>query len=178
MSNPNIVLRDLPLLPYINDDGELPDALDKVGIYAIFDADKTLQFVGYSRSISLSLKQHLIRCPQACHWLKAHTVERPNRSVLEGIQADWLAENGAVPPGNGEAAEVWTQPVDAKPHMTTEEQAAYTNAVSELEQTKALKRAARRIEEGISAQLQARGLQDPIRFDPKLKEQGLLGVKP
>ncbi|MGB3615295.1 MAG: GIY-YIG nuclease family protein [Elainellaceae cyanobacterium] len=178
MSDPKIALSSLPFMPYISEAGQLPDALNKVGIYAIFDADKTLQFVGYSRDIGLSLKQHLIRCPHACHWLKAHTVEKPNRSLLERIQADWVAETGVVPPGNGDAASVWTQPVDAKPQMTAEEQTAYAKAVGEMEQIKALKRAARRVEETISAQIQARGLKEQIRFDPKLKEQGLLGVKP
>lgn len=175
-SNSN-ALAALPFIPYINADGQLPN-ISAVGIYAIFDADKTLQFVGYSRDIGLSLQQHLIRRPQQCHWVKVHTIERPKRSTLEEIQAAWLEENGAVPPGNCEEETRWTQPVDAKLQMTADEKATYASAAGDLEQMKTLKRLARRVEEAIAAQLQARGLQEQIRFDPKLKEQGLLSVKP
>ncbi len=177
-SDLNISLDALPFISYIDDVGQLPDTLDKVGIYAIFDADKTLQFVGYSRDIGLSLRQHIIRCPQQCHWLKAHTIERPKRSTLEDIEAAWLAENGEVPWGNRDGETAWIQPVDAKLQMTDDERRAYAKAPGELEQMKTLKRVARRVEEAIAAQLQGRGLQEQIRFDPKLKEQGLLGVKP
>ncbi|MGF1535093.1 MAG: GIY-YIG nuclease family protein [Elainellaceae cyanobacterium] len=175
-STPN-ALAELPFIPYVNADGQLPD-ISAVGIYAIFDADKTLQFVGYSRDIGLSLQQHLIRCPQQCHWVKAHTIERPKRSTLEEIQSAWLAENGAVPPGNREEETRWTQPVDAKLQMTADEKIAYDSAAGELEQIKTLKRVARRVEEAIATQLKARGLKEQVRFDPKLKEQGLLSVKP
>ncbi|MGF1515856.1 MAG: GIY-YIG nuclease family protein [Elainellaceae cyanobacterium] len=177
-SDSDISLSALPFIPYISDDGQLPDDLNKVGIYAIFNADKVLQFVGYSRDIGLSLKQHLIRCPQDCHWLKAHTIERPKRSTLEAIEAAWVAEDGAVPPGNRDGETIWTEPVDAKLQMTADEQATYAKAPGELEQMKTLKRVARRVEEAIATQIQARGLKEQIRFDPKLKEQGLLGVKP
>jgi hypothetical protein len=46
-----------------------------------------------------------------------------------------------------------------------------------VDQMKVMKNAARRIEAGIMQQLQARGLQEEIRFQPKLKEQGLLDLK-
>ncbi|MEO0407562.1 MAG: GIY-YIG nuclease family protein, partial [Cyanobacteria bacterium P01_A01_bin.135] len=81
-------------------------------------------------------------------------------------------------PGNQESEATWTQPVDAKAQMTDDEKATYASAAGELEKTKTLKRVARRVEGAIAAQLEARGLQEQIRFDPKLKEQGLLGVKP
>jgi hypothetical protein len=40
-----------------------------------------------------------------------------------------------------------------------------------------LKQVARRIEETILTKLQARGVTAEIRFNPKLKEQGLLDLK-
>jgi|GEM_PF-3436174 len=42
----------------------------KGSVYAIFDQKKVLQFVGYSRDVYLSLKQHLVRQPQQCYWLR------------------------------------------------------------------------------------------------------------
>jgi hypothetical protein len=172
-------LSSLPFIPYISDDGALPGEYDqKVGIYAIFDDSQTLQFVGYSRNVMLSLKQHLIRCPSNCHWVKVTTIDRPSRTLLEDIQAAWIDENGTVPPGNDTDAPQWTQPIDAKAQMTEAERQSLEHAASDIEHTKQLKAIARRVEAEINAQLAARGLTDAIRFDPKIKEQGLLNVKP
>jgi hypothetical protein len=44
-------------------------------------------------------------------------------------------------------------------------------------QIKLLKQVARRVEETILVKLQERGVQTEIRFNPKLKEQGLLDLK-
>ncbi|MEB3357572.1 MAG: GIY-YIG nuclease family protein [Synechococcales bacterium] len=172
-------LQVLERLPYIDDQGHLPEHLSgTVGVYAIFSQDQTLQYVGYSRNVLLSLQQHLIRQPQSCHWVKVHTIERPQRSVLEEIRDTWLAENGTTPAGNGAAESDWTQPIDATQQMTPDERVAYEAAATEGERAKALKTVARRVEGAIATQLKERGLADPIRFDPKLKDQGLLNVKP
>ena len=80
-------LASLEYYAYIDDDGEvMADFEGKIGVYAIFDGDKILQFVGYSRDIYLSLKQHLVRQPQCCYWVKVQTIERPQRKVLENIE--------------------------------------------------------------------------------------------
>ena len=172
-------LSDLDFLPYLDENGCLPSQFSKVvGIYAIFDQEKGLQFVGYSRDVTMSLKQHLVRCPELCHWFKLKTIDRPKRSVLEEIQAAWVTENGDRPPGNGADAEYWTQPIDAKLQMTSEEQALYAATTNEVEQAKVLKNIARRVEAEIKAILEGRGVKEALRFDPKLKEQGLLNIKP
>lgn len=173
-----VPLSALEALPYLDANGQLPEALaGKIGVYAIFDAQQVLQYVGYSRNILLSLKQHLVRQPHACHWVKAHTCDRPSRTALEAIQQAWLAASGSVPPGNGAAAEAWTQPIDVRHHLTPAEAATLAAAVDELAQIKALKKIARRVEADILAQLQARGVQTELRFNPKLKETGLLDLK-
>ncbi|PHM09471.1 Nuclease subunit of the excinuclease complex, partial [Nostoc sp. 'Peltigera malacea cyanobiont' DB3992] len=81
--------------------------------------------------------------------------------------------------GNGDNKEKWTHPIDVKVVMTPEEQASYQNpANDELAQIKVLKNVARRVEAEISTQLlEVRGLQMQIRFNPKLKEEGLLDLK-
>ncbi|MGK7889511.1 MAG: GIY-YIG nuclease family protein [Leptolyngbyaceae cyanobacterium] len=172
-------LADLDFIPYIGEDGLLPSQFAKVvGVYAIFDREQQLQYVGYSRDVTMSLKQHLVRCPQQCHWVKVKTIAQPRRAVLEGIQASWLVENGDRPPGNGPEAERWTDTIDATAQMTPDEQATYEAASGEIGQTKALKQVARRVEAEIMAVLESRGVKDSIRFDPKLKEKGLLSIKP
>ncbi|NEP76679.1 MAG: GIY-YIG nuclease family protein, partial [Okeania sp. SIO2G5] len=94
------------------------------------------------------------------------------------IQTAWIAENGDRPPGNGADKEQWTQPIDAKLKMTEQERALYAAASSEVEQAKVLKNIARRVEAEIKAVLEQQGVKEPVRFDPKLKEQGLLNIKP
>jgi hypothetical protein len=62
--------------------------------------------------------------------------------------------------------------------MTSEEQALYAATTNEVEQAKVLKNIARRVEAEIKAVLEERGVKESLRFDPKLKEQGLLNIKP
>ena len=170
-------LTALEFLPFLTDQGELDSQFDgKLGVYAIFDAQKVLQYVGYSRDVSLSLRQHLVRRPQQCYWLKVQTIDRPSRTLLEEIRTTWIAENGSTPPGNGADEAVWTQAIAAKAQLTPEEKSAFT-AGDELIQIKLLKQVARRVEAEVMAQLEVRGVQMPIRFNPKLKESGLLDLK-
>jgi hypothetical protein len=172
-----VTLSDLDFIPFLDQHGLTSDDFNgKVGVYAIFNQAQRLQYVGYSRDIALSLKQHLVRQPQSCYWLKVQTIERPNRTVLEEIRAAWIAENGEIPAGNAADAEQWNQPIDAKTRMTTAEQSAYANS-DDLGRVKTLKQVARRVEAEVLAALKTRGVKLDLRFDPKAKEQGLLDLK-
>ena len=170
-------LSSLDYISYLDEQGKVPEGFQgQIGVYAIFNQEKVLQYIGYSRDMYSSLKQHLVRQNQGCYWIKAQTITRPSRAILENIRDAWIAENGTVPPGNGEQADFWNNPIQVKPYMTSEEQIAYekTDGIS---QEKLLKQVARRVEEQIMAELQHRGLQEEIRFNPKLKISGLLDLK-
>ena len=170
-------LASLEYLPYLDNTGCIQEDLrKKIGVYAIFNQEKELQFVGYSRDIYLSLQQHLVRQPQNCYWLKLQTIDRPNRTILDETRQAWIAENGKVPLGNAANETAWTQAIDVKPVMSEEEKAQYS-AGGELEQSKTLKKAARRLETTIKQQLRDRGVTMDFRFNPKLKEKGLLDLK-
>ncbi len=175
----NSTLASLDYIPFLSAEGYLPKQFEgKVGAYAIFDQDQTLQFIGYSRDIYLSLKQHLVRQPQGCYWLKVQTIDRPSRAVLEHVQNAWIAENGSTPLGNSTEQQQWEQAIDVKAGMTAEEKSQYVNPqVDEQAHRKVLRNAARRIEAKILAELAARHVQEPIRFNPKLKDSGLLDLK-
>lgn len=170
-------LNELDYISYLDDTGNLPEELQgKIGVYAIFDQEKTLKFVNYSRDIYLSIKQHLVRQPQYCYWLKVKTIDRPNRTQLENIRAAWIQENGEMPTGNWPDEAVWTQPIDAKLTMTEEDRESYEKT-DDLTKIKLLKKVARRVEAQILETLKSRGVQTEIRFNPKLKENGLLDLK-
>ena len=170
-------LASLEYIPYIDANGQLPDQFQvKVGVYAIFERDKLLQYVGFSRDVYISLQQHLVRQPQKCYWLKVQTIERPSRTILENIRDAWISENGSIPDGNAAQEAKWTQPIDAKAAMTADEQTKYA-ATDEITQIKLLKNAARRVEGEILVELESRGVKMQMRFNPKLKEKGLLDLK-
>ena len=170
-------LSSLEYLPYLDDAGCISEDIQgKIGVYAIFDREKTMQYVGYSRDIYLSLKQHLIRQPHSCYWIKLQTIDRPSRQILSDIATAWIAENGKTPEGNDSQKSVWSEPIDANPAMTEEEKAQYKQS-DELGQTKIRKKVARRVEAEIQQQLSDRGVRMNIRFNPKLKEKGLLDLK-
>ncbi|MDJ0555624.1 MAG: GIY-YIG nuclease family protein [Microcoleaceae cyanobacterium MO_207.B10] len=172
-------LSNLEYLPYIDQEGKLPLSLQgKIGVYGIFDEEKQLLFVGYSRDVYQSLRQHLVRQPKSCYWLKVQTIERPNRTILEEIKAAWIAENNSLPVGNNGESAKWNQAIDAKQEMTETEIVKYQDPlIDEVAKEKLLKNVARRVEAEILAVLEARGLQEYIRFNPKLKTSGLLDLK-
>ena len=170
-------LASLEYVSYIDANGQLPEQFQgKVGVYAIFAQDKSLQYVGYSRDVYVSLLAHLVRQPQKCYWLKVQTIDRPLRTILENIRDAWISENNSIPDGNSTEESKWTQPIDAKIAMSPDEQNNYT-ATDEITQVKLLKNAARRVEGEILAFLESRGVKMQIRFNPKLKEKGLLDLK-
>jgi hypothetical protein len=171
------ILANLVYIPYLDEEGQLPaDLTGKIGVYAIFNQDKILKFIGYSRDIYLSLKQHLVRQPNECYWVKAQVIERPNRTLLEDIKTSWIEESGTIPVGNSTDEAKWNQPIDAKLAMTEAEKAKI-DLLDELELSKFLKNIARRVEAEILTILETRGVKSDIRFNPKLKENGLLDLK-
>jgi hypothetical protein len=172
-------LTELADLPYIDEEGQLPAQFEgQIGVYAIYNQEHVLAYIGYSRDVSLSLKQHIVRQPQHCYSIKVTTVERPNRTLLETIKATWIEENQAIPIGNGDAADLWEQPIDVKSKMLPQELAQYNDPqLDDQQHLKILKQAARRIEQDILLLLAERGVKESLRFNPKLKESGLLDLK-
>jgi hypothetical protein len=171
-------LTELTDLPYIDAEGQLPAQFEgEIGVYAVYNHEKDLAYIGYSRDVSLSLKQHIVRQPQQCFGVKVATVDRPNRTLLETIKAAWIDENGAVPMGNRDA-ELWEQPIDVKSKMLPEELTQYTDPqLDDQHHQRILKQAARRIEQDILTILTERGVKEALRFNPKLKDSGLLDLK-
>ena len=176
-STAKISLESLPYFSYLSDEGSIDQALEnKIGVYAIFNQTKNLEYVGYSRNLLLSLKQHFVRQPHRCYWLKYYLIDRPSRSTLESIRQSWLAEKDSTASDNDQQENLWNQPIDAKKSLTPSEQQEYQEN-DELGKIKLLKKVARRVETEIKTSLAERNFTMEIRFNPKLKEQGLLDLK-
>ena len=171
-----IKLEDLEYQEYLAKEGIInSDFEGKIAVYAIFDQDKNIQYIGYTRNLFKSLQQHLIRKIDQCYWLKAYIIERPSRSILEGISHDWKQTNENLLPSEQEQKQ-WTQPINTRQEMTATEKQEYEQE-GELQQIKILKKVARRVEGKIKEKLDNRGITMNLRFNPKLKEEGLLDLK-
>ncbi len=167
-------LESLPFVPYLDASGNiLAEFAGKIGVYAIFNADKSLEYVGISRDIATSMKLHLVRVPDRCCWVKVATVEKPNRTLLSAIQTNWM-DGKVLDPAMQER---WDQPLNCQKLMTDAERQQLAEALSEGEQEKILKNVARRVEKEILEHLTARGIGFEVRFNPKLKSAGILDVK-
>lgn len=90
------------------------DTLPPMGVYAIYDAARTLQYVSYSRNIVLSVKSVLntvgATSDEKCRYVRAMVFQNramQTRQAMESQQAAWIEENGTVPPGNGVEKTEW-----------------------------------------------------------------------
>lgn len=176
----NIKLDTLPFHTYLDDRGFLTfqDNWGKVSVYAIYDAHYRLQYIGISRDTRTSLLLHLIRMPNFCYYFKFHAFKKPSRTLLNQLREAWIKEMSEEPPiGNVDSfwQERWEGPINIRSHgwLTTEER-HLLEQTDENNMSKILKQICRRVQKEIEKQLAERNVQEPVRFDPKLKEKGLL----
>ncbi|KAI8467931.1 MAG: NifU-like domain-containing protein [Monoraphidium minutum] len=87
------------------------DGAKPPGVFAVYDAARTLQYVGYSRNIVLSLKTLRARIGEErvahVRVLVVANQAMQTRTALSKQAQSWLDEAGATPPGNGDEAELW-----------------------------------------------------------------------
>jgi len=176
-----IPLADLPASDYVDSDGcivDLSEAGAKATVYAILDKESDVRYVGVTRSITPSLRLHMARKPKECYAVKVLHIARPSRATLEAIRSLWIQQCGTVP-GNDEGVEqdLWENPFDCKKHMSDEDRATVAAANEGPERNKAMKVVARKFEADIMEVIASRGITERFRFDPKLKETGMLDLK-
>ena len=171
-----VILSQLSFHPYFDDEGQIDLNLEgKIAVYAIFDRSQQIQYIGYSRNLYKSLLQHLVRQVDLCYWYKYYLIDRPNRSTLEQIKNDWLEENADFILDEEKSKE-WIDAIDISQQMSETQKQEYQQA-DEREKGKIFKKVARQHETEIKQQLNDRGVTINIRFNPKLKEEGLLDLK-
>lgn len=98
------------------------------GVYAVLDRERHTQYVGYSRNVMLSLKGHVAQNGhEKCAFVRVQTFKIPKREEMEKLRDAWILELGSVPPGNGDASEMWASTVGevARAAMSVAERNAY-----------------------------------------------------
>jgi hypothetical protein len=104
------------------------------GVYAVLDADRQTQYIGYSRNVFTALKGHLAEHgSEVCAHVRVQPFKFPKREEMEGLRDRWIGELAEVPPGNNGTG-VWATMVGAiaKAAMSAAEQAAYRRKEAEV----------------------------------------------
>jgi Grx4 family monothiol glutaredoxin len=94
-------LKDAPLLP-------LPDSVAQVpaqpGVYAVYDGEGAVQYVGLSRRLAASVAGHSADLPDLAKAVRLAAVPAGTREALTAAWKLWVEqaveEGGRVPPGN------------------------------------------------------------------------------
>lgn len=112
----------LPIAAFLARRKLSPDTLPPMGVFAIYDSDRTLQYVSYSRNIVLSVKSIVDSVggvggmegeegtPSRCAFVRVLVFQNramQTRQAMESQKQAWIEENGTVPPGNGVEKGEW-----------------------------------------------------------------------
>ncbi|MBN3949552.1 MAG: GIY-YIG nuclease family protein [Nostoc sp.] len=98
------------------------------GVYAVLDAERHTQYIGYSRNVLLSLNGHLRQNgEQKSAFVRVQAFKFPKRQEMEDLRDAWIAELENTPPGNATDGEMWASTVGeaAKAVMSEVERQAY-----------------------------------------------------
>jgi hypothetical protein len=124
------------------------------GVYAVLDADRQPQYIGYSQDVQQSLEGHIAQNGvEACAFIRVQTFKVPKRQAMEALQNEWIAALEQIPPGNREGQGTWARTIGeaARATQSASERNAYedkklklrkamadTTLVHELEQSETL----------------------------------------
>lgn len=83
-----------------------------VGVFAVYDSRRNLQFVSYSRNVVLSVRTLLARVGEdRCAYVRVMVFANKamqSRATLQREADNWLQEVGTTPPGNGSESDLWS----------------------------------------------------------------------
>ncbi|GAB2289940.1 Bifunctional monothiol glutaredoxin-S16, chloroplastic [Dionaea muscipula] len=83
-------------------------------VYAVYDQNNELQFIGISRNVAASIAHHRKSVPDLCVSVKVGVVDEPDRTALTEAWKSWMeahiAATGKVPPGNEKGNTTWARP--------------------------------------------------------------------
>ncbi len=79
--------------------------LKVAGVYAVLNAERLTQYIGYSRNVKISLNDHVAQNgEQNCAYVRVQTFKFPKRQEMEDLRDAWLAELDSIPSGNAVGA--------------------------------------------------------------------------
>jgi len=93
------------------------------GVYAVYDASNTLQYVGISRKVNISIATHLESLPELVASVKIFEMPESGKEELTEAWREWIQaaveQTGSIPPGNAPGEKKWQQrrPRGVKPEI-------------------------------------------------------------
>lgn len=155
-TNPS--LKDVPLVPFIDELGWVwpdPPSTTEASIFAVYDENETVQFIGFSKEIRNSLRVMLSRQPAKCHSYKVYNMAELDQQQLMLMREKWFKELGFKPLGNDAESDAWMKP----PMGGTDKQCTEMG-------------------EKMIAALRSRGVEEAFEVDTSKFEEGNVEVKP
>lgn len=98
------------------------------GVYAVLNAKRETQYIGYSRNVLLSVNGHVAQNgEQNCAYVRVQTFKFPKRQEMSDLRDAWIAQLDTIPPGNGTEYQNWASTLGeiANSAMSSEERQAY-----------------------------------------------------
>eukprot|EP00897_Mesotaenium_endlicherianum_P007252 jgi/Mesen1/6555/ME000334S05900 len=153
-------LNDLPLITYINQQGRIVPPIEpktEASVFAVYDANKKIQYIGFSKDVRNSLRTLMGRRPQFCYFYKIYNLTTMDQQQMLTIRSQWFSELGLPPTGNVDPIQkaYWEKPVDAGSISERGKAAAALSQAKTLLQI-----------------FTDRGLKEEMVYDPALIEQG------
>jgi hypothetical protein len=153
-------LSDLPLQAVINPQGYVnPEIVPgtAAAVFAVYDEQQKLQYIGFSKDLRSSLRTVLGRRPDKAYYFKAVQLPHLDQEDMLAIRQCWFDECGAPPPGNKLALErkAWQSAVDAGAISARAKMDAAVKKAKELQ-----------------AALTARGCVEQFEPDPAIMAEG------
>eukprot|EP00884_Botryococcus_braunii_P017053 jgi/Botrbrau1/4030/Bobra.0016s0037.1 len=121
----------MPLAAYLRD----RENKRLIGVYALYDSHREVQYVGYARNFIQLIKAHLKRVgEERCSYVRAMVFANKamaTRTALAQQAENWLHESGTIPPGNGMDRHLWEG--NRKSGMTADEAALHHDAALKMQ---------------------------------------------
>jgi len=91
-----------------------PEVTLEPGVYAVYDESNTLQYVGISRKVAVSIQTHVESLgPEMVTFVKFDVMPGAGKEELTAAWKNWIEgaveETGNIPPGNVPGETMWTQ---------------------------------------------------------------------
>lgn len=85
---------DAPALPVVNPDGQPTNFPGVSGVYAVYDRAGTLQYVGISRKINITVATHLEALPELVGSVKIFVLPDAGKEELTEQWKTWIQQAG------------------------------------------------------------------------------------
>eukprot|EP00877_Chromochloris_zofingiensis_P014725 jgi/Chrzof1/9506/Cz04g05200.t1 len=104
------LLKETQVVP-VTQKGELSEFPAQPGVYAVYNKDGDLQYIGLSRKVNLSVSAHMQQLPDDVAAIKFDLVSDASREGLTDAWKAWVQEamedTGKIPPGNAPGETKW-----------------------------------------------------------------------